>query len=358
MTSAFQAHCRAVLIGSLPMDNHREATELMLCYTPDIPLWVQLPKNPREGMLRQFLPGMPGLQENENSVFIDSASASFQDELVAFYEEYLAAAPDAALPPGSRFALTPDRAQGFFDFVTVIGKQPSPPAAVKGQITGPVTMGTSLKDQAGRSVFYDDTLRDVLIKTIAMKARWQVEQLKSLAPFQIIFFDEPGIVGFGSSAFISITREQIHAAIEETLAAVHSAGGLAGVHICANGDWSLALETNVDIISFDAYNYFDKFMLYPDLIKKFIEGGRIIAWGIVPTSNADDIEKETTENLIAKWEHQAEQIVKLGIDKKRLVAQSLITPSCGTGSLSLAHATKVLATTREVSERLRRDTSL
>jgi len=353
MAPVFQANCRAVLIGSLPMDNHLEATEFMLRYTPDIPLWVQLPKNPLEGMLRQFLPGMPGLTEANGKVFIDAAAPAFQDELVAFYEEYLALTSDAKLPERSRFALTPERAQGFFDFMQLIGGLPSPPVAVKGQITGPITMGIGLKDQLDRSVFYDDTLRDVLIKTIAMKARWQAEQMQSLAPHCMVFFDEPGIVGFGSSAFISITREQIHTAIEEAIAAVHAAGGLAGIHICANGDWSLALETDLDIISFDAYTYFDKFMLYPDLIKRFLDAGKIIAWGIVPTSNTADIERETPESLLARWEAQADEMKKLGIDKKKLMAQSLITPSCGTGSLSLAHATKVLEMTRELSTRLR-----
>jgi len=358
MNSTFQADCRAVLIGSLPMDNHKQATELMLRYTPDIPLWVQLPKNPHEGMIEQFLSGMPGLVQHESKVFIDSSRESFQEELVGFFEEYITVNESPSIPETSRFILTPDTARGFFEFVDAVKNLPSQPCAVKGQITGPITLGIGLKDHNGRSVFYDDTLRDAVIKLVAMKARWQVETLRQLAPHCVIFFDEPGIVGFGSSAFISITREQIHSALQETIEAVHAAGGIAGIHICANGDWSLALETEVDILSFDAYNYFDKFILYPDLIKKFLEAGNIIAWGIVPTSNVQDIERENPESLLVKWGEQAKQITKLGIDKNRLKAQSLITPSCGTGSLSLELATKVLELTRSVSEKLRSKTTI
>lgn len=353
MTSSFQPDCRAVLIGSLPMDNHREATEFMLRYTPDIPLWVQLPKNPKEGMIEQFLPGLPSLVQSENKVFINTSSPSFQDELVSFFEDYLSSNEAPALPESSRFALTPETAQGFFSFIEIIHELKSPPYAVKGQITGPITMGIGVKDQNGRSVFYDETLRDALIKLIALKARWQVEKLKPLGKHCIIFFDEPGIVGFGSSAFISITREQIHRALEEVISAVHTAGGLAGIHICANGDWSLAFETDVDIISFDAYNFFDKFILYPNLIKKFFESGKTIAWGIVPTSSTADIERETANSLLERWEHYAGRITELGIERKKLMQQSLITPSCGTGSLSLEHAIKVLEMTRDVSGRLR-----
>lgn len=353
MSQTFQANCRAVLIGSLPMDEHRQATEFMLRYTPDIPLWVQLPKNPQEGMINQFLPGMPGLTEKENKVFIDTARPTFQDELVQFFEEYIAITGDFTRIAGSRFALTPERAKGFFEFVSLISGLPSPPAAVKGQITGPITMGIGVKDQNDRSLFYDDTLRDMLVKTISMKAYWQVESMKDLSANRIIFFDEPGIVSFGSSSFISITREQIHAVLEEVIESVHAAGGLAGIHICANGDWSLALESSIDIISFDAYNFFDKFILYPDLLKKYLAAGKTIAWGIIPTGNPDDVKKESADSLVAKWREQASKVEGLGIDKKQLMAQSLITPSCGTGSLTLELATKVLEMTKEVSEKLR-----
>ena len=355
MSQTFKANCMAVLIGSLPMDNHKDATEFMLKYTPDIPLWVQLPKNPQEGMINQFLPGMPGIVHQDNKVYIDSSSAAFQDELVKFYEEYMAVSDDYSLLAASRFALTPDIANGFFELTHCVKALPQPPRAVKGQITGPITMGIGLKDQHGKSLFYDDTLKDVMVKTLAMKARWQVEHLSPLAEQAIVFFDEPGIVSFGSSAFISITREQIHAVMAEVMDSVHAAKGLAGIHICANGDWSLALESSADIISFDAYNFFDKFILYPELVKKFIFSGRIIAWGIIPTSNPDDIDKETADSLVAKWRGQADQITALGIDAAQLMSQSLITPSCGTGSLSFSHAAKVLELTKGVSEALRKE---
>jgi hypothetical protein len=38
--------------------------------------------------------------------------------------------------------------------------------------------------------------------------------------------------------------------------------------------------------------------------------------------------------------------------------QTLITPSCGTGSISFAHADKVMKLTREVSEKIRNEFSL
>jgi hypothetical protein len=152
---------------------------------------------------------------------------------------------------------------------------------------------------------------------------------------------------------ISISRKEVETCFEEVIDAVHDENGMAGIHVCANADWSLLLESNTDIISFDAYAFFDKLMLYPDHLKDFIERGGMLAWGIVPTLNSEDIEKETTESLVAKWEDQVRKIADLGIEKSTILAQTFITPSCGTGSLSIDLTTKVLTLTRHVSDLIR-----
>jgi len=353
MTKNFQANAFPLLIGSLPIGDHEKAAELVFQYTPDIPIWIQLPVYREEGMIFQFLPGMPGLTVTEDKAFINTAGEKFNDELLQFYEDYMADTEGKSDPQHSRFALKPDTAKGFFTLTEHLKKASKPPLAVKGQITGPITFCTSVKNQSGVAIFYDSQLRDASVKLLAQKARWQVRQLSQFGCPLLIFFVEPGLAGFGSSEFISISHAEVSACFEEVIAAVHAEGALAGIHVCANADWSLILESAADIVSFDAYSFFDKFMLYPKAIKKFLESGRIIAWGIVPTLLPEDIEKETSDSLLAQWEEKAAQIESLGIDKSVILRQSFITPSCGMGSLKLEHALKTLRLTKEVSERLR-----
>ncbi|MBA4366370.1 MAG: hypothetical protein C0403_01880 [Desulfobacterium sp.] len=354
MTTNFSADSLPALIGSLPLDDHRRAIDLVMEYSPEIPLWVQLPCFPEEGMMSQFLPGMPGLKTVGNKTIIHTADPDFGPELLLFYEEYLAVTGGEIDLFDSRFELTPRTAAGFFEFMRKLDEIKIQPKALKAQITGPITFGIGMTDQDGRAIFYDDQLRDVMVKLLAMKARWQVRQLKKYGLPVILFFDEPGLTGFGSSAFISITKEDIAACFQEVFDAVHAEGGLAGVHVCANAEWSLILDSPADIVSFDAYAYFDKFVLYADDIRNFMAKGKILAWGIVPTLNAEDLEKETTESLTSLWKERASQIEALGIDSAVIKAQSLITPSCGTGSLSLAQAEKVLRITREVSRNIQK----
>jgi hypothetical protein len=350
----FQPKSLPVLIGSLPMDDHDAALKLVMAHTPDIPLWVQLPVYKAEGMIAQFLPGFPGLEMEKDRTFINSASETFSDDVLKFYEDYMSVLDGDIDLSNSRFVLTDDTAKGFSVYREYILTLPKPPQALKGQITGPITFGTGVSDDKGRAIFYDAQLRDVAVKLLALKARWQVQQLSCFDCPVMVFFDEPALAGFGSSAYISISRDEVADCFEEVIDAVHAEGGLAGIHVCANVDWSLILESSVDIISFDAYAYFDRFILYPDAIKKFIKSGGILAWGIVPTKNAEEIENETVDSLVTQWKDKARKVEALGLDKSTVHAQSLISPSCGTGSINLELATRVLQLTGEVSQQLRK----
>ncbi|MBF0210275.1 MAG: hypothetical protein HQK68_05240 [Desulfamplus sp.] len=365
----FKPNCLPLLVGSLPMLNHLEATKLMLKYTPEIPIWVQLPLYKEEGMLYQFLPGMPGLVVKDSELskdklfYIDTASESFEDETLAFYESYMSIIDgdlnsnisDPNSSDISRFGLTDLTARGFSIFIDAIKSLDYTPVALKGQVTGPITMGIGVKDQDGRLLFYDERMRDIVTKHVAMNARWQAIELSKLKAQSkpIIFFDEPGVVGFGSSAYISITREQITDSLKEGIDAVHQVGGLTGIHICANGDWTLALESGTDIINFDAYSYFDRLILYREPLKQFMENGGILAWGVVPTGNPEDVMRESLDSLWDMWNNQVNELTLLGISREQIISQTFITPSCGTGSLSFELALKVLELNKSLSDRIR-----
>lgn len=162
----------------------------------------------------------------------------------------------------------------------------------------------------------------------------------------IIFFDEPSLSSFGS-AFSGLNREEVIVSLNECFGAVN---GLTGVHCCGNTDWSLLLSTNLDILSFDAYGYLETLALYPEELRKFLERGGLLAWGIVPTS--DEIEKEDPESLVGRFRVGVNSLSKNGIDPA-LLQWAIITPSCGTASLPIPLAERVCRVTAEVSRRLR-----
>ncbi len=348
----FYANCRPILIGSLPLLDHERAMQLILKYTPEIPLWPQLPKNPREGMVRQFLTGYPGLVDEGNRYWINTGAQDFEQEMAGFYEDYIRVEEDPQCLNSSRFALGMDSAPGFFTMRNFLEQERPPHLTVKGQVTGPVTTGIGVKDQSGKSIFYDDNLRDILVKLISMKGRWQVAELQKFTGDTppIIFIDEPGLVSFGSSNFGGVSREMVSEAVAEVITAIQEAGGLAGVHICANGDWGPALSSAADIISFDAYSYFDNFILYKEQLVDFLSRGGILAWGIIPTGDPLVVAGESVDSLFTKWRQQLKVLAAFGFSEKQLMEQTFIAPSCGTGSLTQELAQKVLSMTAELSQ--------
>jgi len=345
----FYPDCLPILIGSLPVADHHAAADMVFQTTPRIPVWAQLPVHHEEDMVPQFAPGMPGLQQDDDRMYVDIGGDEFETELAAFYEEYLAVTDNTTPLETSRFALSEKAANGFHVLRARVREMELAPVAIKGQVTGPITFGTGLKDHRGRAVYYDPTTRDVAVKLLALKAAYQVRAFKEFGCPVIVFLDEPALAGYGSSEMISISAAEISASLEEINDVIHAEGGLAGIHVCANTDWGLILGTSVDIVNFDTYSYFDRFLLYGEQVRQYIGRGGIIAWGLVPTGSAEALEAATVESLVHRWEGQCNDLVALGVDREQLLRQSLISPSCGVGSLSLAQAQKVLTLTREVA---------
>ena len=111
----------------------------------------------------------------------------------------------------------------------------------------------------------------------------------------------------------------------------------------------MIIESEPDIVNFDAYSYMEYFLLYPKELTHFLNNGGSIAWGIVPT--ADFTGKETVDGLFEKLEQGLNTIQDWGIPKETLARQSLLTPACGMGSMEPAAAEKVLDLLSSISER-------
>jgi hypothetical protein len=350
---SLKTNCLPMLVGSLPIKDHDQAMELILKYTPDIPLWPQLPKYKEEGMVQQYVNGLPGLDICDETLFINAQGDEFDAAYLEFYEEYLMISEGGKELEDSRFTLDSKTAKGFFTFLQHTENKKDSFTAVKAQTTGPFTFATGLVDHNNKAIFYNEQLRDAAIKLLALKAKWQIRRMKEICPQTIMIFDEPAMAGFGSSAFITISADDIKVCFGEVFDAVHDEGGVAGVHVCANTEWSVLFDAGVELVSFDAYSYFDRFILYPEHLKTFFNNGGILASGIIPT-DPELVDKEDGDSLTAKWIAQAEELEKIGIPMEQVLQQSLITPSCGTGSITLEYADKVMALTREVSENIRK----
>ncbi|MFA7467118.1 MAG: hypothetical protein WCY82_02500 [Desulfotomaculaceae bacterium] len=342
-------------IGSLPFKDTETALKLIKENMPEAPHWPQMPQlGGDEGFVHQFLDPLVrmGLLEKKGDKVVFPVDApDWPERLTEFYTIYLDAefgAPEAL----ATFAFPPASASGFYAFVDDLSQNGTGPARyLKGHMTGPLTVGFQLKDERGRLAYYQDQLRELLVKTLAMHACWQISELSKFALPVIIFIDEPGVRVYGSSSYITVTREMVLADLNAIFAAIHTAGGIAGVHSCDAIDWSVLYESDLEIVNLDIYQYGESLLPYVKEMKPYLERGGVVAWGIVPTF--DKAFEEDANSLLQRLDNLWAELIKRGVDREMILRQSLITPACGTGLLEPALAERIYELTREVSEKVK-----
>lgn len=344
----FEFNFLTTLIGSVPYQDTLAACRQIID-TVDIPIWPQMVRRSfRENMYTQYGVVLPAvvIDDYQQKIQFDTRG-DLTPALETFYTPYLEDDIDY-------FQLRPEYAQGFYTLQSLLPEIEG--QWVKGQVTGPISMGLTVTDQDLRSSLYNELLSDALVKNAAMNARWQVRQLKTLRPNVILFIDEPYMASFGS-AFISISREQAVGMLDEVIAAIHAEGGLAGVHCCANTDWSVLLGTQVDILNLDAYGYLENLALYPAELRNFLDRGGAVAWGIVP--NNQEIERATPAGLAQQLREGIDMICQkasqrgVTIRPEEFETRSLVTPACGLGSTTPEIANQVLPVLAETGRLLR-----
>ena len=321
----------------------------------DIPAWTQHPRRSfRESMYAQFIPGLPAIIVDEKNEKVSLGNlADYSAAQEEFYSNYLSDNLEA-------FALRPDYAPGFFAMLQALGsRSPSTDDRsrwAKGQVTGPISFGLTVTDQDRRASLYNDTQTDLIVKIIAMLARWQVRKLKSVRENVIIFLDEPYMAAFGS-AFVSLSREQVIRCQDEVYTAIQAEGALGGVHCCANTDWGLLLSTGVDILNLDAFAYLPNLALYPLELRNFLDRGGSICWGLIP--NNELILTESAEALASRLQDGINLICQKAAGRgvrilpAEFATHSLLAPACGLGSTSVEIADRVFDMLAETSHILK-----
>lgn len=341
-------------IGSLPYINLENAMELVKKDFKNIPFWPQLTKiNKNEDMIFQFLENMPSffIDKESGKTYLETESDKFFEDMEQFFCDYEEIIADINSEIIEKYAINYSCA--FPEFIKIIKE--TKPAFAKGQIVGPFTLATTLVDKNGKCAFYDETLKEIITKTLSIKALWQIKNIKSANPdtTPIIFIDEPSISQLGTSAFITISTEEVVEMIKEISDLIKENGAISAIHCCGKCDWDIPISAGVDIINFDAYTFSQNLSLHSKSIKSFLEQGGKLAWGVIPTLHPEVLENANLDTMLSVFEKAVKYLTEKGIDEKIVIVNSLITPSCGAGALSEDLAEKAMDLTKQLSNTLK-----
>lgn len=337
-------------IGSLPQQQAEPALTMIFDSVPEIPHWPQLPTaGAAEGFIRQYLTPLLDrqlvLESPGRSPYFATNAPDWLERITAFYSEVLDESnPDAP----QHFSFPKASASGFYVFLQRLQETGAGRAQyIKGQLSGPVTMGFQVTDENMQPAFYNDDLRDMLVRSLVMQVRWQARTLKAFNRPVILFIDDPGLYGYGQSTFVGLSKQAIQDSLRPLIDAAHEEGAMVGVHACAGIDWSLLFDLPFDMVNIDVYHYFTSLVLYASEFNAYLKRGGALAWGLVPTS--DEVTSESGQSLLARLHEYFAVLERKGVDPVLMQKQLLFTPSCGTGTLTTVQAETVYAQLQEVS---------
>ncbi len=323
------------LVGSFPHTDPQALLQGIFSRFTALPAWPQLPaRDWLESMYVQYSEGLPGaVVDRATQRIYFSAADGFEVQLEAFYEAVVEQDVE-------RFAIGRDYALGLHLFLESLPRLGAGrPRWVKGQVTGPFSFAMTVTDENKRALAYTPEFQEVAVQGMAMKARWLARQLLRAAEGALVVLDEPYLCAFGS-AFVNVPRQDVIAALDGAVEAIHHEGALAGLHCCGNTDWSLVLSTALDVINFDAYEFFQGLSLYPAELDAFLRKGGILSWGIVPPSRSGaGLDPRV---LLAALDDRIGQLVSKGIDRALLYRQALLTPSCGLATETVDRADRTM----------------
>ena len=282
-----------------------------LALTMDIPFWPQLPHvSYTEDMYVQAAEHFPGIlldMENRTLGFsMEKFIIEFEETMTHFNEpEY--------------FDISKEYSVVYHRFLEMdLSDRP----AIRGQLEGPISFGLNVLDQDERPILFDDTVRPFMFEFMSRRINVQLDRLKQMNPNAFMFVDEPGLQ-FLFSALSGYDSTKAKNEMEQFFAMIQRPRG---VHLCGNPDWDFLLGLDLDILSLDIYQNGEIFSLYSESIKRFLDRGGVIAWGIVPT-NFEPFEAENINALEARLTQVWNSLANKGIDREFLISKSLISPA-------------------------------
>ncbi len=304
----FSPNCQTTAMGIMPHQDIERALEVALSL--DIPFWPQLPQvSYFEDMYVQALENFPGVR-------IDPVHQKINFDLSLFYEELPSYFKKADDP--QTFRLTKEFSLVYHRFLE---RDLSRYSAIRGQMISPISLGLKIVDENRKSIIYHDEVREVLFDFIQKKVNQQFLELREKNRNAFVWVDDPGLVLI-FSALSGYNEFQAKDDLDRFLEGLE---GPKGVHLCAKPDWDFLLKSKMEILSFDSFNCGVVIINYLSL-KDFVERGGIVSWGIVPTYT-EILEQETIGSLLEKLETFWEDLSRKGVDRKRLLRQSLLAPA-------------------------------
>ena len=284
-------------VGSLPHTDPKRAASFVL-ETTTVPYLPQLPnRHPEERMLVQWGDGLCGCGAVDSSIGLG-------------YGEPIGA-----------------RAEAFGGAHALLDVLSSDVPTVKTQATGPVTLALGLLS-AGHP---GQGLLDCVATGLIGRVEDHIASLAARLPDADItlIFDEPGLSGLLVPGF-PITRDEAEHVLGKVLT---RAPVPAGIHCCADTDWSVVASVRPSLISWDIDSLGAAFLAHTEAIAAATWEGTGFIWGVAPTQT-----QPLPGDPGVRLQRIVGRLVMAGAKMDGLLEGAMFSPACGLAGLTEGQA--------------------
>lgn len=213
--------------------------------------------------------------------------------------------------------------------------------ALKTQATGPVTLALGLM-AAGHP---GPGLMDCVVKGLIGRVDNHIGALSARFPETEItlIFDEPGLSGLLVPGF-PITRTDAGDVLTRVLRA---APVQAGIHCCADTDWSVVAGARPSLISWDINALGQGFFEQTEALAAATWEGTRFIWGVVPTQS-----QPFPADLDVRLQRVVGRLVMSGAKLAGLLEGAMFSPACGLAGLTEGQAEIVAQTVVQLAGEL------
>ncbi len=222
----------------------------------------------------------------------------------------------------------------------------------KTQIAGPITLFGKLlaSDFGSRTKQENEKLLLQYISLWLKHAYWQIDAIQERGFKPIIMLDEPLLptyMGQAGSAQAKKTLKLLRSLVKR----LKTRGAKVGIHCCNRISPSTLIDLEVDLVHFDVYHFPTLFRAAREDLKDFLKQGGIVAWGIVPANEA--LGSAGQAKLEQTFNDVLSSMESRGLPLRRVLAQSMVSPTCGTGLLAASEGLRVADFTARLSRGLK-----
>ncbi|MET0700077.1 MAG: methionine synthase [Mycobacterium sp.] len=226
---------------------------------------------------------------------------------------------------------------------------------VKLQAAGPITLAAQLELPNGHRAITDSgAVRDLTASLAEGVALQRAELARRLSTTVVVQFDEPLITAALLGRLTGVTSLSPVHPVDESLATelldicVAAVGAEVAIHSCAPElPWKILQRSTISAVSVDVATLKPSDL---DGIGEFVEGGRTVLLGVVPTTAPP--QRPAVEEVAAA---AAEVTDRLGFPRAVLADRIGVTPACGLAGATVAWARTALALVHKTADAFAED---